>query len=189
MSSAGTRRCKRSHPSGALILKPCKFPVKPGRDRRATANRQGARHTYAVPHETSQGMKLSTSPYQSTARRFMYAAILPARSLLKPARSPSRRGRVRRPTGDDQDDQVHAKPALTVIFHRFKGGASRKDGQDRTLPGRCSRKVQNHPLRMRRCPSEESLATCAVSVEGQLAEPPCPQAGSPGPRTHVTRHA
>jgi hypothetical protein len=46
MSSAGAQRCKRGHPSGALILKPCKFAVQPVCDRRATADRQGARHMY-----------------------------------------------------------------------------------------------------------------------------------------------
>jgi hypothetical protein len=40
------QRCKRGHPSGALILKPCKFAVQPVCDRRATADRQGARHMY-----------------------------------------------------------------------------------------------------------------------------------------------
>jgi hypothetical protein len=37
------------------------------------------------------------------------------------ARSPSRPGCARRPTGTGQRDQayVHAKPTLTVIFHRF----------------------------------------------------------------------
>ena len=33
-------RCKRGHPSGAPILKPCKFAVKPVCNRRATANRK-----------------------------------------------------------------------------------------------------------------------------------------------------
>ena len=46
MSSAGARRCKRGHPSGALILKPCKFAVQPTCDRRATADRQGAWSMY-----------------------------------------------------------------------------------------------------------------------------------------------
>lgn len=45
-SSDGGRLCKRGHPSGAPILKPCEFAAKPVRDRRATANRQGARHMY-----------------------------------------------------------------------------------------------------------------------------------------------
>jgi hypothetical protein len=44
-SNCGLLR-KRGHPSGAPILKPCEFAVKPVRDRRATADRQGARHTY-----------------------------------------------------------------------------------------------------------------------------------------------
>jgi hypothetical protein len=34
------------HPSGALILKPCKFAVQPGCDRRTTADREGARRMY-----------------------------------------------------------------------------------------------------------------------------------------------
>jgi hypothetical protein len=38
MSKAGSRRCKRGHPSGALILKPCKFAVQPVCDRRTTAD-------------------------------------------------------------------------------------------------------------------------------------------------------
>ncbi len=37
-TNAGTRRFKRGHPSGALILKPCKFAVKPGYDRGTTAD-------------------------------------------------------------------------------------------------------------------------------------------------------
>jgi hypothetical protein len=37
--SAGARRCKRGHPSGALILKPCKFAVKLVCNRRTTADR------------------------------------------------------------------------------------------------------------------------------------------------------
>jgi hypothetical protein len=45
-SSAGTRRCKRGHPSGALILKPCKFAVKPVSDRRTTADCKAAWHMY-----------------------------------------------------------------------------------------------------------------------------------------------
>ena len=45
MSSAGERRCKRRHPSSALILKPYKLAVKPVCDRRATANGKRARHS------------------------------------------------------------------------------------------------------------------------------------------------
>ena len=45
-SSAGARCCKRGHPSGAPILKPCKFAVKPVCGRRTTANGRAAWHTY-----------------------------------------------------------------------------------------------------------------------------------------------
>jgi hypothetical protein len=54
-AAAGLRRCKRAHPSGALILKPCKVAVQPGCDRRATADRQGARYMY-IP-EGAAGVK------------------------------------------------------------------------------------------------------------------------------------
>ena len=51
----------------------------------------------------------------------MYAAILPAQSLLKPSKITVKAVCDRRPTGNGQGDQahVHAKTTLTVIFHRF----------------------------------------------------------------------
>ena len=51
----------------------------------------------------------------------MYAAILPARSLLKPSKITVKAVCDRRPTGNGQGDQapVHAMTTLTVIFHRF----------------------------------------------------------------------
>jgi hypothetical protein len=56
-----------------------------------------------------------------TRRVCANAAILPAWALLKPSKITVKAVRDRSPTSDCQGDQVHvhAKTALTVIFHRF----------------------------------------------------------------------
>ena len=68
MSIAGAGRLQEGHPSGALILKVCRFAVKPVCDRRAAADSRSAWYMYTQAELDRTLDKDSGAPVGGMAR-------------------------------------------------------------------------------------------------------------------------
>jgi hypothetical protein len=103
-----------------------------------------ARITAAAHGGGGQGTSPGSSPHTwspQPRRECANGAILPARSLLKRARSPSRPSVTAGQPATGQGDQahVHAKTTLTVIFRRFDpASVGRMARTGLSLPGASS---------------------------------------------------